>query len=187
MSYYIPTSTCGGGTQSDYACGQCIETEHGRIRSVAIVKTSYVATLMAANTALDSTWTTALSTGNIFALYATQGSYDGGTTAELVGFGNQATMNGNTTHIAQFKDPFYADNCDFWNDLRNSSEYTFCYVTENYVHFGEETATWTPKNPVADDINSNLTWDVQAKWTNPDSPCPYAKPASFFDSCAIHS
>ena len=79
MSYYIPTGNCGGGSQADYSCGACIETEHGRIRSVAIVKTSYVATLMAANTALDSVWTTALSTGNIFALYATQGSYDGGT------------------------------------------------------------------------------------------------------------
>lgn len=186
MSYYLPSGSCGGGSQPDYSCGACITTEHGRIRSIAIIKTSYVATVMAAPSS-NSTWTTGLSSGNLFALYATQGSYDGGSTTELTGFGNQATLNGNTTHTLTFKDPFYGENCDFYNSIRDSSEYTIAYVTENYVHFAETTVTFSPKNPVQDDINSVLTWEVQCKWTNPDSPCAYEKPSTFFDTCAVHS
>lgn len=186
MSYYLPSGSCGGGAQPDYVCGPCIETEHGRIRSIALIKKTYVATVMLAPSN-DSTWTTGLSTGNLFSIYATQGSYDGGSTTEEAGFGNQATINGNTTHTLTYKDPNYGDNCDFYNTLRDSSDYTVAYVTENFVHFTEEVVTFSPKNPVQDDINSNLTWEVQCKWTNRNSPCPYTKPSTFFDSCAVHS
>ena len=186
MSYYLPSGSCGGGAVPDYSCGPCITTEHGRIRSIAIIKKSYVATIIAA-ASVDATWTTGLSTGNLFSLYATQGSYDGGSTTELTGFGNQATFNGNTTHTLAYKDPFYGDNCDFYNAIRQSSEYTLAYITENFVHFAEEICTFSPKNLVADDINSVLSWEVSVKWTNPNSPCPYNKPPTFFDSCAVHS
>lgn len=186
MAYYLPTGDCGGGVQPDYTCGACITTEHGRIRHIAIIKKTYVATVKN-NPSLDSTWTTGLSTANLYMIPSTQGTYDGGSTTELTGFGNQATLNGNTTHTLTYKDPFYADNCDFYNALRNSSEYTIAYVTENYVHFADETVTFSPKNPVADDINSVITWEVQCKWTNPDSPCPYTKPSTFFENCAVHS
>lgn len=186
MSYYVPSSTCDGVSQPDYSCTPCITTEHGRIRKLAIIKVSYVATVMAAPEN-DSTWTTGLSTGNLFILSQLQGSYDGGSTTELTGFGDQATTNGNTTHTLTFKDPNYSENCDFYNAIRNSSDYTIAYVTENFVHFAEEAVTFTPKNPVQDDINSIVTWEVQCKWTNPDSPCPYTKPTTAFESCVVHS
>lgn len=186
MAYYLPTGTCGGGAQPDYTCGACVNTEHGRIRSIAIIKKSYTATVMAAPS-VNSTWTTGLSSGNLWQIPFVQGTYDGGSTTEVAGFGNQATANGNTTHTLTYKDPNYFDNADFYNAIRSSSEYTIAYVTENYVHFSETVVTFTPKNPVADDINSVVTWEVQCKWTNPNSPVAYTKPSSFFEACAVHS
>lgn len=186
MSYYLPSGSCGGGVIPDYTCTACVTPEYGRVRSIAIIKKSYVATVMLAPS-LDSTWTTGLSSGNLWSIYATQGSYDGGTTEERTGYGNQATYNGNTTHTLVYKDPNYSDNCDFYNALKLSSDYTIAYVTENFVHFSETVVTFTPKNSVADDIKSEVNWEVTCKWVNPDSPCPYTKPSTFFDSCAVHS
>jgi hypothetical protein len=140
-----------------------------------------------ANPTSSSVWSTGISNANIIVIYLTQGSYDGGTTGELTGFGDSATYNGNTTHTLTYKDPFSADNCDFYNAIRNSTDYTIAFRTSSKVWFAEEPCTFTPKNAVADDINSAMAWEVGVKWTNSDSPCGYETPAGIFDSCYIHS
>lgn len=186
MTYYVPASNCGDVAQPDHNCSLCPDKEYGRIRKIAIIKTSYLSTIMA-NPSLDSTWTTAISSGNAWIIPETSGSYDGGSTAENTGFGNQATVNGNTTHILVYKDPNYSENCDFYNPLRQQGGYTLAYVTSDNVHFAGTTVTFSPKNPVGDDINSFVTWEVTCKWINPDSPCPYPKPSTVFELCEIHS
>lgn len=185
MSYYFPESSCSGGAVPDYTCNPCITPEFGRIRSVALVHSSYRATLEA-NPSNETLWTTGVDQGKIYAIYKTQGSYDGGTTSELPGFGDNATSNGNTTHILTYRDPNYADNCDFYNAIRSSSEYYLVYRTENYIHFTGAAVTLAPKNPVQDDVNSYVVWEVQAKWVDGDSPCPVTGPATFFDSCVVN-
>lgn len=187
MSIYYPSSSCSGGTVPDYYCTPCLTYEYGRIRHIALISTSYIDTLLASPTSA-TVWQTGITNGSIFVLYKTQGSYDGGSTSEIAGFGDAATTNGNTTHTLTFKDPNYAENCDFYNELRASADYTLAYVTSDSVHFSEEVVTFSPKNPVQDDINSIVTWEVLCKWTNNDSPCAYAKPTgNFFDTCYIHS
>lgn len=189
MSVYYPSSNCGGGSIPDYYCNPCLDSstiEYGRIRSIALIKNTYINTLMA-NPTSSSVWSTGISNANIIVIYLTQGSYDGGTTGELTGFGDSATYNGNTTHTLTYKDPFSADNCDFYNAIRNSTDYTIAFRTSSKVWFAEEPCTFTPKNAVADDINSAMAWEVGVKWTNSDSPCGYATPAGIFDNCYIHS
>lgn len=185
MAYYIVDSSCGGVSITNYSCNPCITKEHGRIRKIAVIKNSYLATVMVAPT-LNATWTTMLSTGNGWLYSDVQGSYDGGSTTEEAGFGDQSITNGNTTHTLVVKDPNYL-NCDHWNALRNSSDYTVAYVTENYVHFAGAVATITPKNPVTDDINAIVTWEIQFKWVNADSPCPYSRPTTAFEACTVAS
>lgn len=189
MSVYYPSSNCGGGSIPNYYCNPCLDSstiEYGRIRSIALIKNTYIATLMA-NPTSSSVWSTGISNANIIVIYLTQGSYDGGTTAELTGFGDSATYNGNTTHTLIYKDPFSAENCDFYNAIRNSTDYTIAFRTSTQVWFAEEPCTFTPKNAVADDINSAMAWEVTVKWTNADSPCSYATPSGIFDSCYINS
>ncbi len=126
MSIYYPSSSCGGGSIPDYYCNPCLDSsviEYGRVRSIALIKNTYIATLLA-NPTSSSVWSTGINNADIIVIYQTQGSYDGGTTAELTGFGDSVTYNGNTTHILTYKDPFAADNCDFYNAIRNSTDYT---------------------------------------------------------------
>jgi hypothetical protein len=189
MSIYYPSSNCGGGAIPDYYCNPCLDSstiEYGRIRSIALIKNTYINTVMA-NPTSSSVWSTGISAANIIVIYLTQGSYDGGTTGELTGFGDSATYNGNTTHTLTYKDPFSADNCDFYNAIRNSTDYTIAFRTSSKVWFAEEPCTFTPKNAVADDINSAMAWEVGVKWTNSDSPCGYETPSGIFDTCYIHS
>ena len=186
MSGYYPSSTCSGETIPDYNCNPCPTYEYGRIRSIALIKTTYVATLIASPSS-SAAWSAGMLSGDIFVIWKTSGSYDGGTTTELAGFGDSATFNGNTTHIATVKDPNYNENCDFYNAIRSSEEYTFAYRTSASIHIAETPVTISPKNPVADDINSVVTWDLTLKWTNDESPCPYTRPTGIFDTCFIHS
>lgn len=181
MSLYYPSSTCGGSTIPDYACNPCPDYEYGRIRSVALIKNTFTFT----DPSSTAEWTTGITNEDIIVIWKTQGGYDGGATSELIGFGDSATVNGNTTHTLTFKDPNYADNCDFYNAIKGSSDYTLAFRTSSQVHLAGAPVTLTPKNIVADDINSVVVWEVQVKWTNPDSPCPYDTPSGIFDRCYI--
>lgn len=181
MSLYYPSSTCGGSTIPAYNCNPCPNYEYGRIRSIAFIKNTFSFT----NPESTSEWTAGIASQDIIVVWKTQGSYDGGATSEQVGFGDSATVNGNTTHTLIYKDPNYAENCDFYNGIKGSSEYTIAFRTSSQVHFAGAPVTITPKNVIADDINSVVVWEVLVKWTNPDSPCPYDTPSGIFDSCYI--
>lgn len=181
MSLYYPASSCGGTTVPAYACNPCPSYEYGRIRSVAFIKNSFTFT----DPSSTAQWTTGVVAGDIIVIWKTQGNYDGGVTSEQVGFGDSATVNGNTTHTLVFKDPNYSSNCDFYNAIKGSSDYTIAFRTSSQIHLAGAPVTITPKNVIADDINSVVVWEVQVKWTNPDSPCSYTTPASIFDSCFI--
>lgn len=190
MGYYIPSSLCSGTTVPDYSCNDCPSKEFGRIRSWFFIKKTYLSTVLA-NPTSSAVWITGLSSGNIITLNKTQGSYDGGSTQELTGFGDDPTFNGNTTHSADIIDVNYADNCDFWNAVRNSSEYTGGFRTSSKIHFISTSSTVgltiSPSNPVADDINSIVGWKAKMKWTSPDSPCAYSTPDGIFTNCINHS
>lgn len=181
MSIYYPTSACGGGTIPAYNCNPCPAYEYGRVRSVAYIKNTYAFT----DHTSSAEWTTAIAAGNVIVVWKTKGLYDGGATTEQTGFGDSGTINGNTTHTLTYDDPNYAQNCDFYNAIKYSQDYYGAFRTSTQVHFTGAPITITPKNPVADDINSVVTWNVQWKWTNPDSPCPFTTPSGIFDRCYI--
>ena len=77
MGYYPGTTACEGVSQPNYICNGCPTKEYGRVGSLALIKTTYVETVMA-NPSLDATWVTMLSSGNGFTIPQTTGSYDGG-------------------------------------------------------------------------------------------------------------
>lgn len=184
MAYY-PSDNCGGEAVPAYSCAPCVTYEYGRIRSFAFIKTTFIDSLIA-DPENHSLWMGGIDSGDIVPVWKTKGTYDGGSTAENPGFGDSATSNGNTTHILTFDDPNYTENCDFYNNIRNSSAYSGAYRTSDHLHFIDAPLTITPKNPVQDDINSFVTWNVQVKWTDPDSPCPVTYDTAAFDQCIVN-
>ncbi len=181
MALYYPSSDCGGSEIPSYSCNPCPSYEYGRVRSIAFIKNTFAFTDATSSTE----WTAGIASGDIIVIWKTQGSYDGGSTQELTGFGDAITINGNTTHVLTIKDPNYKDNCDFYNAIKGSSDYTVAFRTSSQVHFANAPVTITPKNPIADDINSVVTWEATIKWTNPDLPCPFNTPAGIFDRCYV--
>jgi len=175
--YYPSCST----TLSDYNCSPCPPSEKTRVRSIAFVKNSYTWT----NPANPTEWATAVQNQNAIVIWQTQGSYDGGNVTELTGFGDVPFYNGNRTHTLTIKDPNAVQNIDFYNDILNSQEYTVVYRTSSYIWLAAAPVIVTPKAPVADDINGQLTIEVTVKWTAPAMPTPYATPAGIFDRCYI--
>lgn len=182
MSLYYPTSSCGeSGVIPDYSCNPCPSYEFGRVGSIAFIKNSFTFT----DPTVSSQWVTGITAKDIIVVWKTQGSYDGGVTAELPGYGRSFSENGNTTHTLNFKDPNYIENWDFYNGIKGSSEYTIAFCTSTQVHLAGAPVTITPKNPIQEDINSVVVWDVQAKWTNSSPPRPYNQPSGIFDTCYI--
>ena len=182
MSIYYPSGNCGGtGSLPVYSCSPCPTFEYGRIRSIALIKTSF--TIL--NPSSPTEWNSGIASGDIRIIWETQGSYDGGSTSELAGFGDRETTNGGTKHTLTWKDPNYKDNADFYNTLRDLSEWTIAYRTSNSIHMVNEPCTFTPKNDVADDTKSNVVWNVMAVWSSPLSPIPYDIPAGIFTNCYV--
>lgn len=182
MYVYYPSSNCGSTSSLPaYSCNPCPEYEYGRIRSVAYVKN----TLSFTDPSSPTEWTTGINNGDIRVIWETQGSYDGGTTSELPGYGNREFTNGGTSHVLNYKDPNYAENWDFYMAIKDSSDWSIAFRTSSQIHLANAPVTITPKNPVADDLKSNVVWDVQVKWQNPLAPRPYNTPDGIFDRCYI--
>ena len=181
MALYYPS--CATPLVS-YNCSPCPPAINGKIRSIAFIKNTY--------TFVDPTstteWTTAIAAGNAVVIWQTQGNYDA-STSELTGWGDIPFYNGNTIHTLVFKDPNLAENCDFYNDAKLTQDYTVAFrvgsLSNGLVFFANAPVIITPKSPVADDINSIMSWDVTVKWANATLPCGYATPANIFNRCYI--
>lgn len=181
MSVYYPASNCGGGAIPQYTCNSCFTYEYSRIRSIAYVKNTFSFT----DPEDPTEWNTGLAAGDIIVLWATAGNYDGGTVEELVGFGDSETVNGGNSHVLVYKDPNTVANCDFYNAIKDSTDYTIYFRTSSKIWSAGAPVTITPKMPVADDLKAVLTYEVTLKWQNSNLPCPYEVPAGIFDQCYI--
>lgn len=178
-SIYYPVGNCGTTEElPQHSCKPCITPELGRVRSVFLYRSSFAWV----DRSLTSEWRNGILAGDVQIIKDTQGDYDGGTTTELVGFGDLETVNGGITHILNWLDPNIDDNCDFYTALAGQTEWMLGWRTQNKVWFSNEVATFTPKVPVQNDLKSYVTWNAQAKWTG-DLPCPFDTPVGIFDRC----
>ena len=177
MSVYYPAN-CDDLVPA-HICDPCEEIEGGRIRSMAFIKTTF--------DFVDPTdpteWETGFAAGDIILIPQTNGTFDGGSEVEAPGFGDQVTRLTGFNYQIQFQDPNYRQNCAFYNALKNSRQYKAAYRTGTQIHLIENTVQIIPKNPVQEDPNSSVVWDVLVKWSGQDAPCPYDVPPGIFDAC----
>jgi hypothetical protein len=85
-----------------YNCDPCPlpDMEFGRTRGVALIKKSYLPTLLAAPITA-ATWTAGIAAGNIIIIPMTAGSYDPGDPKELKGYGDNKSSYGTREMTAE--------------------------------------------------------------------------------------
>lgn len=172
---YYPAS-CDEETPQ-HICDPCDTQEHGRIRAVAFIHKSYSFT----DPSNPTEWTDAINAGKVIVIPKTNGSFDGGTPKEGPGYGDAVSTYLGSDFVLKYKDPNYQNNCGFYNGLKRSRNYKVAYLTETKVHIAATTCVVLPKNPVADDINSIVEWDVEVKWQDNDFACPSDIPEGIFE------
>lgn len=177
MSVYYPAG-CDEEVPA-HICDQCEVTEKGRVSSVAFIKNTFAFT----DVTNPVEWQAGFAAGNIILIPQTKGTFDGGSEVEVAGFGRSSTKLVGYNFQAQYQDPNYRQNCNFYNALKNSRQYRFAYATETQIHLTDAVVQVIPKNPVQDDINSEVVWDVIVKWAGADLPCPFDIPEGIFDTC----
>jgi hypothetical protein len=174
--YYPSNSNCG--VVPPYQCRPCNVPELGRIRSIAIIDSSFV--FLDPSNPVE--WDAGILSGAIEVIWETQGSFDA-TTQELVGFGKRAFSNGGTTFTLTYFDPNTIRNINFYNKLRSVSDKTIAFVTETQVWLAGVPVTFTPKVPVQNDLLSQVNMEVAVKWIANDMPLNYPTPDGIFDDC----
>lgn len=178
MSIYYPTG-CNTAVP-DHFCDPCEATEHGRVRSVAFIKKSF----SFSDPTNPTEWTAGIDSKDIIIIPEVLGSFDGGAPVESSGYGDQQSKLTGYNLSLQFKDPNYKENADFYNAIKFSREYKVAYRTETQTHISTNTVSVLPKNPVAEDLTSEVVWDVEAKFSQGDLPEPFNTPAGVFECFA---
>jgi hypothetical protein len=168
---YAATYGCGGG-EATHTCHTCPDgrvREFARVRSAGFVTKSYLATLLATPTTLV-TWTAGIASGDIIMLPETSGSYDPGDPKELKGFGDNKVSYGPREMTLMINDPDYADNYAFYNEITDRTELVPFFRTSGLVHIFDKTASIKAKDPVADDLEEEVIWQVECKVTSKNLP-----------------
>lgn len=174
MSVYYPTS-CDEETPNHF-CDLCADDEHGRVRSVALIKKDFE--FVDPSNAQE--WLDGINSGDIIIIPETNGSFDGGTPKEGPGYGDTLSTYLGSDFVLQFKDPNYKQNCVFYNAINKSRRYKVAYRTESLIHISDKTAFINAKPGVLDDLTSTVVWDVTTKWASSNIPCAYEMPDGVF-------
>lgn len=163
----------------DHSCDSCEEVEAAKIRSVGFIKNSF----NFIDPSNPAEWNAAILAKNVIIIPFVNGTFDGGAEVTKDGYGDQVTKLTGYNFSADYKDPNYKKNANFYNALKNSINYKFFYRTSSLIHLTTKTVQVIPKNPVTAAVTDDVVWDVTVKWADTDLPIPHDAPAGIFDHC----
>lgn len=147
----------------------CPDREFGRVRSVALIAKDYLATILA-NPTDPLKWQEGIAAGKITIISKTAGSFDPGDPKELKGYGDNKSSNGPREQTLTYFDPNYKQNYGFYNGITNVTNRVIAFRTYSLVHIADVTANIIAKDPVEDDLESEIVWNVTAKFTSINLP-----------------
>lgn len=179
MSIYYPEG-CEAEVP-DHICDPCPSPEHGRVRSIAFIKSSFSFT----DQSDPTEWVTGINNRDIIVIPEVLGSFDGGAAVEGPGYGDQSTKVTGYNFSLLFKDPNYRENCAFYNGIKNARNYKIAWRTETQTHISDNTVSVIPKQPVTEDLASEVVWDVEVKFAQADLACPFDTPPGIFAQCFL--
>lgn len=177
MAYNVYYPSGCAGDVGDHYCNPCEARENGRVRSVAFIANDFTLT----DPTNPTQWQNGIGQKKIIIIPQTNGSFDGGSEVETPGYGDQVTQLVGYNFTLTFNDPNYKLNADFYNAIKTSRNWKLAYRTSTQTHIVPVTVQVIPKNPVAEDITSEVVWNVTVKWADDDLPIPYNTPAGIFE------
>jgi len=157
----------------EYMCDPCVTGEHGRVRGAAYIDKSLKELIDAESTTpgvknIESKewWETQILAGLIKVIPTTRGTYDGGTSNMITGFGDQKEVKSSKTHSLVFNDPNHAGNDDFYQAIEdNAGNYLIAWRTETELRVSTEPlSNIDAQDAVEEDIDSYVTWQVTNTW-----------------------
>ena len=159
-------------------CSDCPPKELGGIRSVWFQKQTF----SFIDISDPAEWTAGILSGDLIILPKTRGSLE---MAEFLenGFGDIPQSLGSYDITLTFFDPNFIGSCAFYNAIKNSTTYLVGWRTESKVYLSAKPALFIPKAPVSEDLKTRVVWNVMAKFTQEDIPCPLDMPVGTFDRC----
>lgn len=173
-----PSGTCQDA-QPPYKCTPCPEREKGGVTSVAFIRKGF--------TFLDRTdpqeWITGIQSGQIIYIPRTRGSYDGGTPKYGPGYGRRKQRLLGYDYKLQFMDEDFKNNTAFYDAIDESNDWTFAFFTETLVWFSIEEVTISVKDPVQEDIETDVIWDSEITWFYKNKPLKVAAPVGIAEMC----
>ncbi len=173
MSSYAYQYGCTDEAQ--HVCHDCPDgrvREFARTRRSGFIKEAYYDTIKANPTDLTA-WETGIAQGLITILPETSGSYDPGDPKELPGFGDRSVSYGPRTMKLLINDPDYLDNYHYYNEIGNRTDEIPFFVTSNLIHIFDKPAAIKAKDPVADDLEAEVIWQVECTVVSQNIPAKY--------------
>lgn len=162
----ITYKTCSqSGADLIHTCDPCDNTELGRVRSVALIKKGTTITVPFDN----AEWNAAIEAGNIIVIPRTTGSFDGGAPKTGNGYGDEKERKLGDDYVLSFKDPAYSANVDFWNAAEKET-WNIAFRSKNFLQYVADDVKLTAKAPIEEDVDSEVVWNVEAKWFSQDKP-----------------
>lgn len=172
---------CAPDDIEDPECDNCGEgVEFAMVRSAGFILKAGLAGILVAPETLG-VYTTALAANNLFLIKNSRGSFDGGTPVEGEGYGDQVSRLLGYDYVLNVKDPVYKSNRNFWDAMKSRADVYVFFRTETQLHISEKPVVILPKNPVAEDLNAAVVWDVEIKWRQKALLIPIDVPATLFD------
>lgn len=170
---YYPT-TCVTEV-SQHSCDACPTDEHGRVRGVGFIHSSYYSTI-AADPLNSSLWTAGLDLGTsgIMNIPSTDGEMGEPAPATRAGFGDVSEKLLGFDFSVTFRDANFLENCDFYNSMNQSGgQYYFYYRTETQTFITDKPVTVIGKPQIENDDKSLVLWNVAVSWRSLNLPCNY--------------
>ncbi|RNC66476.1 hypothetical protein [Proteiniphilum sp. X52] len=163
-----------------YDCNPCAEGEKGRVSTVFIFKEMRDVFEMGQDGITPEgiinidDLASKINNGDIVVIPNVRGTYDGGTPKTITGFGRQAEKVVGKTHVIVWNDKNHSKNGSFYSYLEdNPTGYFIGWTTENEFRVsGKKLDKVEVKDPVEEDVESLVLWQVTVTWTqsNPNIP-----------------
>lgn len=160
----------------EYMCDPCITGEKGRVRGVAYIHKSLEEDITAESSVVGvknieskTWWETQILAGLIIVVPKTRGTYDGGTSNNVTGFGDKKEYRASKTHVVVYNDPNHTDNDEFYQSIEdNAEEFFLAWRTNAELRVSTETLmSVDAKDAVEEDVDSIVTWNVTCTWEQP--------------------
>lgn len=165
---------------ADFICDTCLTPEKGRVRGVAFTKIG----VDILDPSDPQVWKNIECNDLGVIIPAVRGNYDGGSILEGPGYGSQKFRQIGTDHTVVYNHLWSCENKDFYDSIREVSDYEFWMATESKIFRSVVAISAQPTMPITDDVASELEFQVTVKWSQKQLPQCYDIPGDIFESCA---